>query len=130
MTAPLRRLIDRFGLEVCLAICAGTEIPEWVKADGEEAVASMRRSSQLASQVDKACLQLTEATVLEPWVGTNFSAVVLSSNAERETARLLVNEPPVIGQCVGAPAVGSETSVSLVTAEPAERAVKFAWPAD
>lgn len=130
VTAPLRRLIDRFGLEVCLAICAGTDVPEWVQADGEEAVASMRRSSQLASQVDKACLQLTEATVLEPWVGTNFSAVVLSSNAERETARLLVNEPPVIGQCVGAPEPGSETSVSLVTAEPEERAVRFAWPAD
>ena len=39
-------------------------------------------------------------------------------------------EPPVMGEAVGQPATGSETTVSLVKADVAERDVLFAWPAD
>src|SRR3954447_3681580 len=31
-TAPLRRLQDRFVSEFCLAACAGTSVPDWVRA--------------------------------------------------------------------------------------------------
>ena len=30
VTAPLRRLGDRYAGEICLALCAGTEVPGWV----------------------------------------------------------------------------------------------------
>ena len=30
VTAPLRRLVDRYGLEICAALCAGDEVPQWV----------------------------------------------------------------------------------------------------
>lgn len=30
VTAPLRRLVDRYGTKVCLAVCSGRDIPEWV----------------------------------------------------------------------------------------------------
>ena len=30
VTAPLRRLVDRYGLEVCAALCAGEQVPAWV----------------------------------------------------------------------------------------------------
>ncbi|MGH8940043.1 MAG: RNB domain-containing ribonuclease, partial [Actinomycetes bacterium] len=30
-TAPLRRLVDRYVSETCLALCAGNEVPEWVR---------------------------------------------------------------------------------------------------
>lgn len=90
----------------------------------------MRSTSQLASQVDKACLNLTEATVLAPWVGTNFEAVVVDGGEQREKARLFVLDPPVMGQAVGHPETGKETMVSLVKADVEERDVLFAWPAD
>ena len=32
VTAPLRRLGDRYASEVCVALCAGTEVPDWVHA--------------------------------------------------------------------------------------------------
>ena len=32
VTAPLRRLGDRYAGEVCLALCAGDEVPDWVRA--------------------------------------------------------------------------------------------------
>src|SRR5262249_31430491 len=31
VTAPLRRLADRYATEVCLALYSGTEIPEWAR---------------------------------------------------------------------------------------------------
>ena len=130
VTAPLRRLVDRFATEVCLALSGGYEVPEWVRERAGEVVSTMRSTSQLASQVDKACLNLTEATVLAPWVGTNFDAVVVDGGPKREKARLFVLEPPVIGEAVGQPATGQETTVSLVKAEVAKRDVLFAWPAD
>ena len=130
VTAPLRRLIDRFATEYCLSICAGTEVPDWVTARADEVVEVMQRTSSLANSVDRASLDLTEATVLAPWVGHNFDAVILTSDAERNRARIFVSDPPVLADAVGSPAQGTTTRVSLVRADVETRDVTFAWPAD
>lgn len=128
VTAPLRRLIDRYATEVCLSICSGDPVPEWVRAEAPRVIKTMGRSSQLASSVEKACLHLTEATVLEPWVGHNFDGVTLKTNEER--ARIFVVDPPVLAQSLGTPEEGHETKFSLIKANPGAREVGFAWPAD
>ena len=128
VTAPLRRLIDRYATEVCLAICAGTEVPEWVMRDAPRVIKTMGRSSQLANTVEKACLHLTEATVLAPWVGHNFDGVTLKTG--ENAARVFIVDPPVLAPSSGAPEEGAETTFSLVRADPAAREVNFAWPAD
>lgn len=130
VTAPLRRLVDRFASEVCLALCAGEEIPTWVTDNAGDAISTMRRTSQLASQVDKAVLNWLEARVLQPWIGHNFEAVVLSSDPEKNKASVFVADPPVLADTVGAPPQGSSAHVSLISADPDKREVKFAWPAD
>lgn len=143
VTAPLRRLIDRFGLEYCLAIAAhrrgeteAVEVPEWVTDGVDEAVSVMASSGQLASRVERACLDLTEAVVLGPWVGAAFDAAVLHDR--REEVEVFVFEPPVFARCrgtsdAGVPDEGTRQRVSLVTADssnPVEPTVLFAWPAD
>lgn len=143
VTAPLRRLIDRFGLEYCLAIAAHRrgetetlEVPAWVDGGVDEAISSMATSGQLASRVDRACLDLTEAVVLEPWVGHAFDSAVLHDRGEE--VEVFVFEPPVFANCrgttgAGVPPEGSAPRVSLVTADPSnpvEPRVLFAWPAD
>ena len=130
VTAPLRRLVDRFATEHCLAIVGGYEVPDWVLAAEEQVLESMRRTSSLASQVDNACLDLTEATVLQPWVGQGFDGVVLSSDEERSTARLFIVDPPVFARSLGAPQSGTRRKFTLITADPETRAVQFTWPAD
>src|SRR5699024_2281037 len=130
VTAPLRRLVDRFASEVCLALCAGEEIPAWVTDKADEVIATMRRTSQLASQVDKAVLNWVEAKVLQPWVGHNFEAIVLARDEEKDTASVFVADPPVLADVIGAPPQGRSVKVSLITANPDKREVKFAWPAD
>ncbi|PLA38493.1 exoribonuclease [Corynebacterium coyleae] len=128
VTAPLRRLIDRFATEVCLAICAGTPVPKWDTRDAARMLKTMGRSSQLANTVEKACLHLTEATVLEPWVGHNFDGVTLKSGEEQ--SRVFIVDPPVLAPSAGAPEEGVSTKFSLVHADIDAREVGFAWPAD
>ena len=128
VTAPLRRLIDRYATEVCLAICAGEDVPEWVERDAARVIKTMGRSTQLANTVEKACLHLTEATALEPWVGHNFGGVTLKSG--EDAARVFIVDPPVLAPSAGAPEEGAETRFSLVRADPDAREVGFAWPAD
>lgn len=130
VTAPLRRLADRYATEFCLALCAGTEVPQWAAEGLDQVIEAMVSSTQLASTVDRACLDLTEAVVLEPWTGSNFQAVVLESNEERGAARLFIEQPPVMGNCVGAPPIGTGAVVTLVKADRETRTVSFAWPAD
>ena len=132
VTAPLRRLVDRFATEICLSIAAGVRVPEWVTGRVDEVVEAMARTSPIASRVDKACLQLTQAVVLEPWVGQNFQAAVLRSEPEKKQpqADIFVEAPPVMADCMGAPAEGEAALVTLGRADPAQREVLFAWPAD
>ena len=130
VTAPLRRLVDRYATEVCLALSAGTEVPQWVSEDAPTVLKTMMRTNQLANTVDRACLNLTEATVLQPWVGHNFQAVIMQTNEEAGTARVFILDPPVLAECAGQPEEATETMLSLVHANPQERDVLFAWPAD
>ncbi|WP_080793962.1 ribonuclease catalytic domain-containing protein [Corynebacterium pacaense] len=130
VTAPLRRLVDRFATEHCLAIAAGAEVPEWVVETQDRVVESMRATSILAGQVDNACLDLTEATVLEPWVAQNFRAVVLTSDGQKGQSRLFVADPPVLAACLGAPRQGTTQEVTLIRADVDRRIVQFVWPAD
>ena len=129
VTAPLRRLVDRFATEVCLAIANSQPIPEWVTANVDQVLSTMKSSGQTASAVDRACLNLTEAVVLQPWVGQNFNATVLHSDGA-DKAKILVEQPPILTTCVGGPDEASTVKVTLVIAEPAARKVRFAWPAD
>lgn len=140
VTAPLRRLIDRFGLEYCLAIAAHRRgeneeiaLPTWATERLDEAIAAMRVSGKLAARVDAQCLSKTEAVVLEPWLGHNFEAVVL--NRTKKSAQVLLDSPAVLAQCVSTtsaelPEEGTRQVVSLIEADSTIRRVRFAWPAD
>ena len=130
VTAPLRRLVDRYATEYCLAITAGVNVPTWVEEGIDQVIGTMESSSNLASRAERACLNLTEATVLKPWEGTNFQAAVLDSDPERESGKIFIENPPVICRSIGAPPRGQTAQVTLVRANPDKREVLFAWPAD
>ncbi|WP_342800862.1 RNB domain-containing ribonuclease [Nocardia sp. No.11] len=125
VTAPLRRLADRFTTEICLAHCAGTEVPTWVIDGLGPAAETLRRTDSVASKVDRACVDLTEATVLAPRVGTEFPALVLREANGTRDAEIFVSEPPILGRCAGKPPEGEHVPVRLVTADIATRTIGF-----
>lgn len=130
VTAPLRRLADRYATEICLAHCAGTPVPDWVRDGLAAAAESMRRSDALAGRLDRACIDLTEATVLAQRLGTAFDAVVVREANGSRPAEVFVTTPPVVARCVGGPPEGWRVRVRLIEADPTTRTVTFAFPAD
>ena len=125
VTAPLRRLVDRFATEVCLALAAGRPVPDGVRAALPELPALMAASDRRAGELERAAVDLAEAVVLAPRVGERFRAAVVESGPKRSTVQL--REPAVRARCETPDLpLGEEVDVVLVRADPAARAVVFA----
>jgi len=112
VTAPLRRLVDRYGTEVCLAHAGGRPIPAWVRDALPRLGATMSGGVRRGNKVDRACLDAVEAAVLAPHVGEMFEGVGLDS----DTVQLA--SPAVIARCHGEIVVGRRQHVRLVGADP------------
>ena len=124
VTAPLRRLVDRYGTELCLALSAGRPIPDWARAALPDLPEIMQRSDHLAHQVDRAVVDSTEAWLLRERVGEVFDAVVI--DADERAATVVLDAPPVRARCDGADLpVGERVRVRLVIADVARREVRF-----
>lgn len=105
VTAPLRRLVDRYGTEVCLAVVAGREVPAWVHDALPELPATMARTGRRVSAFDRGALDLVEAVVLAPRVGERFTGVVVDADepkAGRTRGALQLREPAVVAPVTAA----------------------------
>lgn len=144
VTAPLRRLVDRWGLVICEALCNDSPVPEWVTHSLAELPALMRASSSLAGRLNAAAIDRVEAALLRDLVGTSLSATVLEVTAS--SARVQLDEPPVTAQLdlavgIKPPVPGERVEVFVRGAEVAtgtielelnppahtQRATKLAW---
>ncbi|GAB2867021.1 RNB domain-containing ribonuclease [Lentzea nigeriaca] len=124
VTAPLRRLVDRFATEVCLAVTASQELPSWVAEALPQLPSLMGASDSLAAKVERAALDQVEAWVLSGRVGQEFDAVVL--RAGDQEAEVFVSAPPVLAKCSGKQLPeGERIRVRLAEADPVERRVRF-----
>ena len=88
VTAPLRRLVDRYGTEACLAIAAGREVPSWVVDALPALPEEMRQADLRARALDRACVDLVEAVILAPHVGEEYQAVVVDERKEYDVVQL------------------------------------------
>ncbi|MCX6395704.1 MAG: RNB domain-containing ribonuclease [Propionibacteriales bacterium] len=128
VTAPLRRLVDRFGLEVCAALCAGTPVPDWVLAALPGLPDTMRESGRRANAYENAIVNLIEASVLQDRVGESFTGTVVEIDREDPSSGdLVVRDPAVTAGVVGTAALplGEEVAVTLTEADPVARRVRF-----
>ncbi|TNC23226.1 RNB domain-containing ribonuclease [Amycolatopsis alkalitolerans] len=124
VTAPIRRLVDRFAAEICLSVSADREVPGWVRAALPDLPLLMSASDSLAARVERACIDQVEAWMLAERIGGTFEAVVL--RAEEARAEILVEDPPVMGRCAGANLPeGERITVRLTAVDVAKRKVSF-----
>lgn len=124
VTAPLRRLVDRFATEVCLSVSAGEELPTWLAEALPQLPSLMGASDSVAAKVERAALDLVEAWVLAGRVGQEFEAVVL--RAGENEAEVFIADPPVLAKCAGKRLPeGERIRVRLVEADTVERRVRF-----
>ncbi len=116
VTAPLRRLVDRFGLVVCEALCRGEVVPDWVRQALPALPEAMQASDRVAGAVERACADAVEAAVLEDRVGEVFEAVVVDER-NRSGVVLQVQDPAVLAAADGSAPLGRKVQARLVAAE-------------
>ena len=101
VTAPLRRLVDRYGTEACLATSAGTAVPAWV-LDGLAGLPRlMARAGQKAGSFERACLDTLEAALVVDQVGDVFDGVVVDVD-DRPAKPAKASEATEAGSSTGA----------------------------
>ena len=118
VTAPLRRLVDRYGLEVCVALSAGKEVPDWVRAALHDLPETMQKSGRLANQYENAVVDLVEAATLQGRTGERFAGVVVAAeHDDPRTGDAVVREPAVEARVTGDEPLPVGEDVELVLAE-------------
>ncbi|MGL4178216.1 MAG: RNB domain-containing ribonuclease, partial [Dermatophilaceae bacterium] len=124
VTAPLRRLVDRFGLTVCEAISRGVEVPDDVRAALPLLPDLMRESDRRAGAAERACADATEVAVLSGRVGEGFAAVVVDHTERGMEVQL--TEVPVLARVTGPRAgLGASVQVRLEQADVAAGEARF-----
>ena len=124
VTAPLRRLVDRYGEEICIAACAGRSVPEWVLQALPDLPGVMEQTGKRARAIGRGALTALEALVLRGHEGEVFDGVITSERDGR--GELVLAEPAVVTEIRagrgasgdGLP-VGERVRVRLLSADPA-----------
>ena len=125
VTAPLRRLVDRFANECVLAACAHRRPPGWVIDAMAELPATMESTGRRASGVDHACVDLVEAVILESRVGDEFDATVTEVRHDGAAVVQIV-DPAVVGVVRPAPPeAGVHVRVRVDATDPLRRTTTF-----
>jgi len=128
VTAPLRRLGDRYAGEICLALCAGTDVPSWVRSRLSDIPEVMKDAGRKAAQYEAMVLDLVEAGVLHPRVGEAFEGVVTEvDEKDGSRGKVTIQDPAVEARLTSSRALplGTEVDVRLAQADLTSRSVVF-----
>ena len=124
VTAPLRRLGDRFTTECVLATVAGVEPPEYVQAALDDLPGLLGAGTNRAGALDRAVVDLLEALVLgSASTDDRFDAVVVDHRRNGSVVQL--REPAVVATVEGELPLGDAVTVRVRTADPVARRVEL-----
>jgi exoribonuclease R len=123
VTAPLRRLGDRYANEIVLSACAGTTPPEWATAALDEVATAMESANRHSAQIERAVIDAVECVLLLPNVATNFEAVVVDRNEHGAVVQL--TQPAVVAAMASDATIGERITVRLEAVDPVARRLQF-----
>ncbi|MEO6075793.1 MAG: RNB domain-containing ribonuclease [Dokdonella sp.] len=127
-TAPLRRLVDRYVGETCVAICAKQPVPDWVLQALPTLPVTMGESSRRASRFEHAVIDLAEAMMLEKQVGETFTGTIVEIDKRDARNGVVMLHDLAIEAALTADVplpLGSPVQATLVEADPATRRIRF-----
>jgi exoribonuclease R len=124
MTAPLRRLADRYVIRAALAVAVGQPVPAEVEAAFQRLGPVMDKAEARGGQVERAVIDLAEAALLAGREGQDFDAVV--TDLGETGARIQLCDLPVVARTVARRVQpGDRVTVRLEAADPVRRTVSF-----
>ncbi len=126
VTAPLRRLVDRFGNEILLAVLADDDPPQWAVEALEELPSLMGKARQRESSLERALLDMAEVLTLENHVGDVFDSVVVDVAPHRDQATVQIRDPAVVARLPsGTLELADRVKLRLTATDRDERSVTF-----
>ncbi|MGW4894506.1 RNB domain-containing ribonuclease [Kitasatospora sp. NPDC004240] len=114
-TAPLRRLGDRYAQEICAAVAAGEEVPEWTRTALPDVPGLMAGGDRRAAEVERACVDLVEAELLHGREGEEFTAVVVDVDGKRPSSGTVQLRRPAVRARCDVPGGGDGTGAGAGT---------------
>jgi exoribonuclease R len=125
-TAPLRRLVDRYAGEICLALCAGCAVPSWVLQALDALPDEMMAAERRAKKYERAIVDLIEVFLLSDRIGETFTGTLIEVDQTRRRGLAMLKEPAVEAKVRGSRLpLGHEVSLRLTSADYAKGAVEF-----
>jgi exoribonuclease R len=125
-TAPLRRLVDRWSLAICLAVSRDEEVPSWARESLGALPDLMQASAQRASRLDAETLNRVEAALLSPLVGSVVEATVIAVHGERATIQLADPAVTASAPVPSGTAAGTTVRLTVARADISRGEVEFA----
>jgi exoribonuclease R len=126
VTAPLRRLVDRYAGEVCVALCAGQPVPDWVLRALDALPEEMAATDRRAKKYERAIIDLVEVFLLSDRVGEIFTGTVVEADHDKRRGVVMIADPAVEARVDGdGLPLGQPVSVRLTKADFDALAVLF-----
>jgi exoribonuclease R len=126
VTAPLRRRVDRYAGEICLALCAVEPVPDWVLAALDTLPAEMQAADQRAKKYERAIVDLIEAFMMGGRSGETFTGTVVDVDDNLRRGTVMLAEPAVEARVIGSGLpLGHEVSVRVSSVDAEKGVVTF-----
>jgi exoribonuclease R len=128
VTAPLRRLVDRWTGEICVALCADQPVPGWVRESMDEIPKIMDECDRKAHAYERAIVSMVEAGLVADQVGSEFDGVITDVDDREQTRGIVaLSSVAVEGRVTGTGTLplGQPVRVKLVQADIAAGTIAF-----
>ena len=129
VTAPLRRLGDRYAGEICVALCAGTDVPTWVLAKLSEVPDVMKDAGRRAAPVrSRRCSTWSRpGSCSTGWGRPSKGSSRTSTRRTTRAATITIQDPAVEARVTSSAPLplGTEAEVRLTQADIDSRSVVF-----
>lgn len=124
ITAPLRRLADRYVIRAALSVANGQPVEPQVTAAFQRLGPVMGKADSRTSQIERAVIDLAEAAMLAGREGESFGAVV--TQIDETGARIQLCDLPVVARTTAHDVrPGDRLTVRLDSADPVRRLIAF-----
>ena len=123
VTAPLRRVCDRFANEIVLAHCGGIDAPGWALEALDELPEIMQAARRRDGALERASVDFVETIALRCHIGEIFDGVVLSHT--RKGAKVQLRDPAVLAPIREQPDLGEVVRLRLDGVDSTKRRVEF-----
>lgn len=124
VTAPLRRMADRYATEVVLSLDSSKTPPKWCVDALPELPDEMKEADRRDGELERRIVDFVEAAVLADRKGEVFDAVVVEVG--RKGGTIQVADPAVLAQCHGdSLLLGATVRVRLAEVDPEAGSLSF-----